>query len=120
MNETSPQNTFVPEAVPVDAPPLFAAVAADEFATRLGPALTTTDDAIFDWLAIGQPVDPVPPPQPLHPDDIAIALPKPPVGADGRVTRAKGAPASVVLDPLAAFLDEHRDEQVVVEWRVQE
>ena len=99
---------------------LRAAVAADEFATRLGPALTATDDAIFDWLAIGQPVEPVQPPRPLQPDDVALALPKPTAGADGQATRAKGAPASDVLGPLAAFLDEHRDEQVVVEWRVQE
>ena len=31
------------------------AVAADEFATRLGPVLSRTDDAIFDWLSAGQP-----------------------------------------------------------------
>ena len=31
------------------------AVAADEFTTRLGSALTFTDDAIFDWLALASP-----------------------------------------------------------------
>ena len=46
--------------------------------------------------------------------------PLPSPGRAGRATRAKGAPASEVLGPLAAFLDAHRDEQVVVEWRVQE
>jgi hypothetical protein len=46
------------------------------------------------------------------------ALPSP--GRAGRATRGKGAPASEVLGPLAAFLDAHRDEQVIVEWRVQE
>ena len=36
-------------------------MAADEFATRLGPALTAADDAVFDWLALGQPAEPGPP-----------------------------------------------------------
>ena len=31
------------------------AVGADEFATRLGPVLSATDDAVFDWLSAGQP-----------------------------------------------------------------
>jgi hypothetical protein len=34
--------------------------------------------------------------------------------------RTKGGPASEVIEPLTAFLNAHRDEQVVVEWRVQE
>ena len=34
------------------------AVTADEFATRLGPVLSRTDDAIFDWLSAGQPAPP--------------------------------------------------------------
>jgi hypothetical protein len=83
------------------------ALAADEFATRLGPALSQTDDAIFEWLSR------VRPPSLYHP--------RPPgPGGAGRATRAKGAPASEVLGPLQAFLNAHRDEQVVVEWRVQE
>ena len=28
----------------------------DEFATRLGRALSEPDDAIFDWLSVGQPI----------------------------------------------------------------
>ena len=54
-----------------------------------------------------------------RPDDVASPLP-PPLPSGGRATRAKGAPASDVLEPLAEFLDAHRDKQVVVEWRVQE
>jgi hypothetical protein len=73
------------------------AVTADEFTTRLGPALSATDDAIFQWLQ-----------------------PSRRVTKGGMATRAKGAPAIVVLDPLQEFLDAHRDEQVIVEWRVQE
>ena len=46
--------------------------------------------------------------------------PLPSPGLAGRATRGKGAPAIDVLGPLAAFLDAHRDEQVIVEWRVQE
>ena len=41
-------------------------------------------------------------------------------GRTGRATRREGRPGQEVLGPLAAFLDAHRDEQVVVEWRVQE
>jgi hypothetical protein len=98
------------------------AVEADEFATRLGPVLSRTDDAVFEWLSVGQRVLQVPDPQLLRPDDVPIYVPPtfPPGSGSGRATRAKGAPASEVLDELAAFLDAHRDEQVVVEWRVQE
>jgi hypothetical protein len=96
------------------------AVAADEFATRLGPALTRTDDAIFEWLSDSQPTAPAPPPQVLRPDDVDIQVPVALPGAFGRATRAKGASSRAVLAQLEAFLDEHRDDQVIVEWRVQE
>jgi hypothetical protein len=96
------------------------AVAADEFATRLGQVLSVTDDAIFAWLSAGQPAEPVPPPHHLGPDDIDIRIPKPLPAASGRATRAKGASSDDVLTQLETFLNEHRDERVVVEWRVQE
>jgi hypothetical protein len=38
----------------------------------------------------------------------------------GQAVRGKGSPAQPVLAQLAAFLGEHSDQQVVVEWRVQE
>ena len=62
-------------------------------------------------------------PQPRPPGrraHLRAAVAATPAGRSGRATRAKGAPASEVLGPLRAFLDAHRDEQVVVEWRVQE
>jgi hypothetical protein len=96
------------------------AVTADEFTTRLGPALSATDDAIFQWLALGQPAAPAPLPSQVRPDDVPLQLPPRSAVAGGAVTRDKGAPASVVLGPLQEFLDAHRDEQVIVEWRVQE
>ena len=99
------------------------ATAADEFATRLGRVLSETDDAIFDWLSVGQPATPVAEPEPRRPDDVPIYVPPsrlPPPGRSGRATRVKGAPVSEVLGPLRAFLDAHPDDQVVVEWRVQE
>jgi len=100
------------------------AAAADEFATRLEPALADTDNAIFDWLADGQPAQPVSGTQSLRPDDVGILVPEPqprPLpGVGGGATRAKGTPAAGVISQLTAFLDAHRDEQVVVEWRVQE
>jgi len=100
------------------------AAVADEFATRLEPALAATDNAIFDWLADGQPTQPVSATQSLRPDEVGILLPgpqpKPLPGSGGRVTRAKGTPSAEVLSQLAAFLEAHHDEQVIVEWRVQE
>ena len=99
------------------------AAAADEFATKLGRVLSETDDAIFDWLSVSQPATPVAEPEPRRPDDVPIYVPPSPLpspGRSGRATRVKGAPASEVLGPLRAFLDAHPDDQVVVEWRVQE
>jgi hypothetical protein len=102
------------------------AVGADEFATRLGPVVSATNDAIFEWLSARQPAEAVPAPDPRRPDDVPIYVPPSPLpspgqaGHGGQATRAKGALASEVLGPLAAFLEAHRDEQVVVEWRVQE
>jgi hypothetical protein len=96
------------------------AVAADEFTTRLGQVLSATDDAIFAWLSAGQPAEPVLPPHHLGPDDIDIRIPKPLAAASGRATRARGASSADVVAQLEAFLNGHRDEQVVVEWRVQE
>jgi hypothetical protein len=99
---------------------LRAAVAADEFTTRLGPVLSKTDDAIFDWLSAGQPTQKVETP-PVRPDDVPIQVPlRSSASRTGQAMRAKGGPASEVIEPLTAFLNAHRDEQVVVEWRVQE
>ena len=88
------------------------AVSADEFATRLGPALTTADNAIFDWLEAGQP-------KPL-PQGGTGGVRTPLSGNSGRATRAKGSSSTEVLARVEAFLAEHHDEQVVVEWRVEE
>jgi hypothetical protein len=97
---------------------LRAALTADEFATRLEPALLKTDDAIFEWLASGQPKPVDEPPTVLRPDDVHLRLPVSP--SAGQATRAKGAPASDVLEPLREFLEANGDKRVVVEWRVQE
>jgi Family of unknown function (DUF6079) len=96
------------------------AVGTDEFATRLGQVLSATDDAIFEWLSAVQPGQLVQPPQVIHPDDVPIQVPPSRPSLAGSATRARGAPASEVLEPLKAFLDAHRDEQVIVEWRVRE
>ena len=93
---------------------------ADEFATRLGPKIAAADDAIFEWLADGQTAWPVDQPDLPRPDDIVIALPKPKPGLSGWATRAKVASSRDVLTELAAFLDEHPDQEVVVQWRVEE
>ena len=94
------------------------ALTADQFATRLESALSKTDDAIFEWLTAGQPKPADKPPVVLGPNDVDILLPV--SSLSGHKTRAQGAPASDVLEPLAEFLEAHRDENVVVEWRVQQ
>ena len=85
----------------------------------------TEREGVFSWLMVIPPVvpDPEPDPRPRRPDDVPIYVPPSPLpssGQAGRTTLARGAPASEVIGPLQAFLDAHRDEQVIVEWRVQE
>ena len=84
---------------------------------RLGRALSAADDAIFDWLSSGQGSRAPRGGLATCPSTYRRALPR---RSGGRATRAKGAPASEVLGPLQAFLEAHPDDQVVVEWRVQE
>jgi len=79
---------------------LAKAVAADEFAVTLPAVLDQTDQAIFDWLAAGQP--------------------KERGRAGGRAVRGRGDRPDGVLTELRAFLDGHADDEVVVEWRVTE
>jgi hypothetical protein len=80
------------------------AVTADEFSVRLVNALADTDQAVFDWLAEGQPPKP-PKPGPL-PDK------------GGRAIRSRGSRPDEVMGELRSFLDQHPDEDVTVEWRV--
>jgi hypothetical protein len=84
------------------------ALGADEIAQALPRVLRETDDAIFDWLAGGQPPPPPPPPPP------------PRRAPHGSGTRPKGAANETVISQLGRFLRDHADEQVVVEWRVVE
>jgi hypothetical protein len=87
------------------------ALETDEIAQALPRMLRETVDAIFDWLAAGQPTPPPPPPPPG---------PKPtrPHASNGSGTRAKDAPNDAVITELDQFLREHPDENVAVEWRV--
>ena len=94
------------------------AVAADELVTRLSQALSSADDEVFEWLAAGQPNIPVEQPPPQRPDDVPIQLPARRPGGGG--TRDRGKPDDAVLEALREFLHEHRDERVVVVWRVEE
>lgn len=90
---------------------LRAALAADELAQPLAPALTQADDDVFSWLSTAT-APTVASPAPAEP-----ASPAPSAG--GRVRRVvrTAADAANVQDELARFLAEHTGEEVRVEWR---
>jgi len=89
------------------------ALRADEFASSIKRTLVITDQAIFDWLAGPGPDRPVPGPGPrLGPGPVR------PTAARGSGARSAGAPDGDVLTPLTEFLQAHRGQNVVVEWRV--
>ncbi|PRY37177.1 hypothetical protein LY71_12442 [Geodermatophilus tzadiensis] len=86
----------------------------DEIVSGLQPVLRAAEEAAVTWLARHRP-QPVPVPDPpRRPDDVPLPVPN-----ARRVTRAKGESPQPVLDELSAFLAEHPDERVVVEWRVE-
>jgi len=103
------------------------AVRADEFASRIGPALSAAEEALYAWLtaarepehAPGQAREPDPAHGPgLPPGPVRPAVPVTAPGGAG--TRRAGAPDSCVLQPLAEFLRAHPNRNVTVEWRVTE
>ena len=77
------------------------AVGADEFATKLGSALSATDNAVFEWLSDGQRVvsgagsAAAPPRRCAHLRAAVTAA----VNGPATTTLAKGIPASKVLRP---------------------
>jgi hypothetical protein len=77
---------------------LRAAIRADEFASRISPALSAAEDALYEWLADGR---------------------EPPI-LGGTGTRPAGASDSSVLEPLTEFLRNNPDQDVVVKWQVTE
>jgi hypothetical protein len=86
------------------------ALLADEFTTQLAPAITNADRELFEWLARGNPG----PKPPVSPPPVA---PKP--GTSGRASLRGRGGLSSVSDQLREFVDQHPDENVVVEWRVE-
>ena len=91
------------------------ALDADEIAQSLPRVLRETDDAIFDWLAAGQPTPPPPPPPPGPGPG-----PQRPAASSGSKTRVQGTPNIALITELDQFLHEHAEEDVIVEWRVLE
>jgi hypothetical protein len=93
------------------------AVTADEFSVRLVSALAATDQAVFDWLADGQPSAPASAPAYVltdepTPDRRRLGEPA------GRAVRTGGSQPDEVIGELRTFLERHPDEDVTVEWRV--
>ena len=86
------------------------ALLADEFTTQLAPAITNADRELFEWLARGNPG----PKPPVSPPPVA---PKP--GTSGRASLRGRGGLSRVSDQLREFVDEHPDQNVLVEWRVE-
>jgi hypothetical protein len=96
---------------------LAGAVTADEFAVALPAVLDRTDQAIFDWLAAGQSAPPSRQ-APYQPEQIRAAVS--PSRQAGHVVRRKGEGSEAVFSELRSFLDQHIDDDVVVEWRISE
>ena len=91
-------------------------MAADEIVSKLKSALVASEDAAFAWLREPAPQPPVHPGP--HPDDVVIVVPA--HVPQGRGVRVAGGSADRVIEELSEFLVEHKDDPVVVEWRVQE
>lgn len=89
------------------------ALLADEFTTQLAPAITNADRELFEWLARGNP-GPKPPVSPVSPPRLP---PKP--GTSGRASLRGRDGLSRVAEELREFVDDHPNENVVVEWRVE-
>jgi hypothetical protein len=100
---------------------LAQAVVADEFAVALPAALDRADEAVYEWLATGQPPS-VPggtsSPAPGGGRTEPVAQTAVPGRPAGRAFRAAGAGPEAILADLKGFLDSHPDDGVVVEWRV--
>jgi hypothetical protein len=91
------------------------AVRADEFASRISPALSAAEEALYEWLTAGREPEPGPDPGWMPGPDKPVTPPSP----DTR-TRAAGQPDSSVLVPLTEFLRSHPNQNIIVEWRVKE
>ena len=92
-------------------------MAADEFAEALPPVLERTEQAIFDWLAAGQPAQPVTDSRHQAESFAGVAGSAPQAG---HAVRRPGQRSDAVLGELRSFLDSHTDQEVVVEWRIKE
>ena len=93
--------------------------------SRSPAALERAEQAIFDWLAAGQPRRRRQATTPAQPEPLQVAggtagAPARPGRPGGQAVRARGTRPDAVLAELRSFLDEHGDDDVVVEWRVGE
>jgi len=108
---------------------LSEAVDADEFSVPIAPALKRAEDELFAWLARGAKPDvPAGPdvggqtPGATEADDELETGSQPRRAASGgaRISRGRGArDARAAAAQLEAFVAEHPDDDVVVEWRVE-
>jgi hypothetical protein len=96
------------------------AVRADEFASRIDRALSTAEEALFEWLSADPRPKPPSGPGPRPGSGSAPEWKAVPAPSPGTKTRAAGQPDDSVLVPLKEFLLSHPNENVVVEWRITE
>jgi hypothetical protein len=100
---------------------LRAALRADEIVTPLKRALEQADDAVFAWLAAQGPTSSAQTEERAGLTGTATGRPgSTAVPARGTARRAAGQGGDAVVAELWRFLDDHRDETVVVEWRIEE
>ena len=82
----------------------------DEIVKPLASALRTADEDAFEWVRRGAVTVRIPSKEPRTPGQAQ--------GGEGVV--AAGADRSSVINRLQVFLDEHRDADVDVRWRIVE
>lgn len=84
------------------------AIAANESTTSIAAALSDAEKSAYQWVVDQTLIDPPPPPGPG---------PGPTRSSKGQGRIRRGESSAAVTEELQRFLDAHRNEDVIVEWR---